>query len=166
MGIMYTGIFKAVAVTAQQDFFELKASAGGSVAIHGFLLSQETEFGDAQEEQLRLTTNRAFGAVSPGSGGNSPDVGITVRPIIRGSPAFGGILKVNDTTKIAAGAGTLDTDLEVHNWNERIPYPFWYTPETRPIIMPGEFWTLELETTPADSVTVSGTLWFEVIGGA
>src|SRR6267378_7560015 len=125
MGIMYTAAFKGVAVTAQQDFFEIKASAAGSVLIHGFLLSQETEFGDAQEEQLRLTTNRGSGTVTSGSGGSTP----TATPIVRGAPAYGGTVEVNNTTKIAVGTGTLTTDLEVHNWNERVPYQFWYPPE-------------------------------------
>lgn len=160
-GIMYTAVFKGVAVTAQQDFFELKASSGGSIAIHSWALTQETEFGDAAEEQLRLTTNRGSGAVTSGSGGSTD----TPKPIIRGSPAFGGTLEINNTTKLAAGSGTLLTDLEVYSWNERIPFEKVYIPEARPIVMPGEYWTLELETTPADSVTISGTITFEVFGG-
>lgn len=159
-GFLYTAVFKGVAVTAQQDFFEVKAPAAASVIIHGFTLSQETEFGDAQEEQLRLTTNRGTGAVTSGSGGTTP----TATPILRTAPAFGGTVEANNTTKIAAGSGTLTTDLEVHNWNERVPYIFWYTPEARPVVIGGDYWTLELETTPADSVTISGTIWFEVLG--
>src|SRR5258705_6158950 len=120
-GIMYTAVFKGVAVTAQQDFFELKASTAGSTIVHGFLISQETEFGDAQEEQLRLTTNRGSGSVTSGSGGSAP----TATAIVRGAPAFGGAVEVNNTTKLAVGSGTLTTDLEVHNWNERVPYVFW-----------------------------------------
>jgi hypothetical protein len=157
---MYTAVFKGVAVTAQQDFFEVKAPAAASVVIHGWTLSQETEFGDAAEEQLKLTTNRGSGSVTSGSGGTTP----TAAPLIRTAPAFGGAVKVNNTTKLAVGSGTLTTDLEVHNWNERVPYLIIYTPEMRPVILGGEYWTIELETTPADSVTISGTVWFEVIG--
>lgn len=162
MGLFYTAAFKGVAVTAQQDFFELKASASGSVKIHEWTLSQETEFGDAAEEQLRVTTNRGSGSVTSGSGGSTD----TPKPIIRGATAFGGTVEINNTTKLAVGSGTLLTDLEVYNWNERIPLQKIYTPETRPVVMPGEYWTLELETTPADSVTISGTIIFEVEGGA
>jgi hypothetical protein len=159
-GHMYTGVFKGVAVTAQQDFFQIVAPSAASMIIHGWALSQETEFGDAQEEMLRLTTNRGTGAVTTGSGGTTP----TATPSIRTSPAFGGTVKANNTTKLAAGSGTLTTDLEVHNWNERVPYLMIYTPEMRPVVLGGDYWTLELETTPADSVTVSGTIWFEVLG--
>lgn len=159
-GIMYTAVFKGVAVTAQQDFFELKAAAAASLRIHGWILSQETEIGDAQEEMLRIATNRGSGTVTSGSGGTTA----TATPLIRTSPAFGGTVEVNNTTKLAVGTGALTTDLEVHNWNERVPYAHWYTPETRPVVLGGEYWTLELETTPADSVTVSGVIYFEVFG--
>lgn len=161
-GLMYTATFKSVAVTAAQDLFEVKASTAGSVIIHGFLISQNTEVGDAQEEQLRLTTNRGSGSVTSGSGGSTA----AIAPIVRGSPAFGGAIEINNTTILAVGTGTLTTDMELHNWNVRVPYQFWYTPETRPVIMPGEYWTLESENAPADSITMSGTLWFEVLGGA
>src|SRR5262245_50932171 len=161
-GIMYTAVFKGVAVTAQQDFFELKASAAGSVVVHGFLLTQENKAGDANEAQFRMTTARGSGSITSGSGGSTP----TATPIVRGSPAFGGAVKANNTTKIAAGSGTLTSNLEVHTWNDRVPYQFWYTPEMRPVVMPSEYWALELETTPASSTTMNGTIWFEVVGGA
>ena len=158
--VTHTAIFKAVAVTAQQDFFEVKASASASVLVHGFVLSQSTELGDAQEEMLQLTTNRGSGTVTSGSGGGSA----TISRRRRGDPAFGGAVEINNTTKLAVGTGTLDTDLEVFNWNERVPFMFWYPPEARPMILPGEYWTLELETTPADSVTISGTIYLEQVG--
>jgi hypothetical protein len=157
---MYSAAFKGVAVTAQQDFFEIKAPAAASVLIHGWMISQETELGDAAEEQLRLTTNRGTGTVTSGTGGSTP----TATPVIRTAPAFGGTVKANNTTKLAVNTGTLTTDIEVHTWNERVPYQMIYTPEMRPVIMGGDYWTLELETTPADSVTVNGVVWFEVLG--
>lgn len=160
MGLMYSVTFKAVAVTAQQDFFEFKAPAAASCVIHGWSLIQDTELGDAQEEMLRITTNRGSGSVTSGSGGSTS----TPAPVVRTAPSFGGTVEINNTTKLAVGSGTLTTDMEVHQWNERVPYIFWYTPETRPHVLGGEYWTLELETTPNDSVTISGTLWFEVFG--
>jgi hypothetical protein len=50
-------------------------------------------------------------------------------------------------------------------WNIRVPFQRIYTPETRPIISPGNRWTLELESAPADSVTMHGYVIFEEIGG-
>lgn len=160
MAVTHTVVSKAVAVTAQQDFFEIRASANSAVIIHGWALSQSTETSDAAEEMLQLTTNRGTGSVTSGSGGTTA----TVNVLRRGDTAFGGTVEVNNTTKLAVGTGTLTTDLETYAWNIRVPLVFWYTPESRPIILPNDYWTLELETTPADSVTISGTVFLEQIG--
>jgi hypothetical protein len=157
---MYSATFKGIAATAQQDLFEFKAPAAASCILHAFFLSQNTEFGDAQEEQIRLTTNRGSGAVTSGSGGSTA----AIAPLVRTAPSFGGTIEINNTTKIAVGSGTLTTDLEVYNWNVRVPLQQIWTPELRPIVLGGEYWTLEVETTPADSITLDGTLWFEVLG--
>ncbi len=159
MGVMFTASSKAVAMTAAQDLIQLKAAATGAVKIHGWCVSQSTEVGDAAEEMLVLTTNKGIGSVTDGSGGSS----VTAVPLVHGATAFGGTVEANNTTRLAVGSGTL-VECEVHSWNERVPYMMWYTPETRPVVRPSEYWTLEQETTPADSVTVSVTIWFEVEG--
>ena len=160
MGRKYTAAFKAVAVTAQQDFFEILAPADAIVVIHEWELSQSTEVGDAQEEQLQLTTNRGIGTVTSGSGGSTA----TAQPIEDGDAAFGGTVEINNTTKMVVGTGTLE-ELEPFAWNVRQSLRQIYTPETRPIISPGNRWTLELETTPADSITINGKVILEEIGG-
>lgn len=160
MGRLYTAAFKAVAVTAQQDFFELLAPTDAAVIVHDWELNQNTEAGDAAEEQLSVVTNRGVGAVTSGSGGTT----VTAQPIQDGETGFGGTVQANNTTKMTAGSGSLE-ELEPFNWNVRIPLMKIYTPETRPIISPGNRWTLELETTPADSITISGKVTFEEVGG-
>lgn len=159
MSRLYVATFKSIAVTVQQDLFELLAPTTLPAAVHGFMLSQSTELGDAAEEQLLLTTNRGEGTVTTGSGGST----LTARPLSRADAASSLVVKANNTTKMVVGTGAL-VELEAHNWNVRIPYIFWYTPETRPLIRPSDRWTLELETTPVDSITISGTIWFEEIG--
>lgn len=160
MGRMYTASFKAVAVTAQQDFFEILAPTDAVVVIHDWELNQTTEIGDAQEEQLGLTTNRGVGTVTSGSGGTTA----TSQPVHDGDAAFGGTVEVNNTTKMVVGTGTLE-ELEPYSWNVRIPLMKIYTPETRPVISPGNRWTLELESTPTDSITMNGKVTFEEVGG-
>lgn len=160
MGRMYTVGFKAVAVTVQQDFFEILAPTDAIVVIHEFELSQSTEFGDAAEEQLQIVTNRGVGTVTSGSGGSTA----TPQPIEDGDPAFGGTVEVNNTTKMVVGTGTLE-ELVTYNWNVRQERNKIFVPRTLPIISPGNRWTLELETTPADSITISGSVTFEEIGG-
>lgn len=161
MGRLYTAAFKDIAVTAAQDLFEIAAPSDAVVVIHEWFLVQKTETGDAAEEMLLLTTNRGVGTVTSGSGGAA----VTPQPISDGDPAFGGVVERNNTTIMVVGTGTLETDLEVHAWNVRVPYARIYTPETRPVISPSNRWTLELETAPADSITMSGFITFEEIGG-
>jgi hypothetical protein len=64
---------------------------------------------------------------------------------------------------MAAGSGSLE-ELEAYVWNIRVPLQQVYMPESRPVISPGNRWTLELESTPADSITISGTVLLEEIG--
>lgn len=160
MGRIYTAVFKGVAATAQQDFFEIAAPADAVVIVHSWFLAQTTETGDAAEEMLLLTCNRGVGSVTSGSGGSS----VTAQPREDGDAAFGGTVEANNTTKMAAGSGSIE-ELEAHAWNIRVPYQMIYTPETRPVISPSNRWTLELETSPADSITISGMAIIEEIGG-
>lgn len=160
MARRYTAVFKEVAVTAAQDLFEIAAPADAIVRVLNWTLSQKTETGDAAEEMLTITTNRGVGSVTSGSGGAS----VTPQPIEDGDAAFGGTVERNNTTIMAVGTGTLE-ELEVHSWNVRVPYQKIYTPEECPIISPSNRWTLECETAPADSITMSGTITFEEIGG-
>lgn len=156
MGRVYSAQFNGVAVTAQQDFFELNAPSDAAVRLLSIHLSQGTELGDAAEEQLLILLKR--GQTTSGSGGTTP----TAVAYAAGDPAFGGTVEANNTTK--ASAGTIVT-LEAHNWNVRAPFDRIFTPETCPILSPSGRMTVELATTPADSITISGFIIFEEIGG-
>lgn len=157
MGRIYRVPFKGVAVTAQQDLFEITAATGKSCRIHEWCLTQSTEVADAQEEGLDICLKRGTSATTSGSGGSAPT------PVVQ-SPsdaAAGFTSEVNNTTKMTGGTITVE---EPHNWNVRSPYRQVYTPETRPVIAPGERKTLELGTTPADSITMSGYMIVEEEG--
>jgi hypothetical protein len=161
MGRRYTAQFNAVAVTAAQDFFEITAPSGAVVLVHEWEIFQTSDVGDAQEEILRIETVRGVGSTTSGSGGST----VTPQPIEDGDVAFGGTVEANNTTRLAAGTGSLET-LEQRGWNVRGAYMRIYTPETRPVVLPSARWTLSLPAAPADSLTTSGTVTFEVIGGA
>lgn len=160
MGRIYTAQFSAVAATAAQDLFEIAAPADAIVVIHDWTVFQTTDVGDAAEEILRLECVRGVGTVTSGSGGST----VTPQPVSDGDPAFGGTVEANNTTRMAAGTGTLET-LPQHGWNVRVPAEKVYTPETRPVISPSNRWTLSLPAAPADSLTISGSVTFEEIGG-
>jgi len=160
MGRMYSIFFTSVAVTAQQDFFEVTASAGKPVIVHSIEIEQSTEVGDAMEEGLSLQLKRGTSLTTSGTGGAQA---LTAPPVCSSDAAFGGTADTNNTTKMAAGTGTI-TSLRSWNWNVRIPFFKIFTPETRPVIAGGERMTVELVTTPADSITVSGTMIVEELG--
>lgn len=157
MGKMATVVFSAVAVTAQQDFFEITNASTRILLIHAIELAQSTEVADAQEEGLAVLMKRGVGATT-GSGGSTPT------PILleTNSGAVAATAKANNTTKMTSGT---ITTLVSTNWNIRnTPMQWLWTPEMRPVLSPSERFTVELATTPADSITMSGTLWFEEIG--
>lgn len=156
MGMLYTAQFNGVAVTAQQDLFELTAPSDCIVVVHQILLAQTTEVGDAQEEGLSILVKR--GATTSGSGGSAP----TPAPLEFGWAAAGSAVEVNNTTK--ASAGTIVT-LHADAWNVRSSLLILPTPELRIVLSPSQRLTVELATTPADSITMNGTLYFEEIGG-
>lgn len=156
MGLKYIAQFNAVAATAQQDFFEIAGPADAVVLIHWIRISQTTEAGDAAEEQLSILFKR--GATTTGSGGSTP----TPSPVEFGFPAAGSTVKANNTTK--ATAGTIVTML-ADSWNVRSPYEWLPTPEFQLVLSPSQRFTVELATTPADSITLNGFICFEEIGG-
>jgi len=159
MGQFYDATFPSIAVTALQDFFEILAPADAIIIIHGFEIFQTSDTGDSEEEILEFETVRGLGATT-GSGGAT----ITPNPTMEGYAASGTVTKRNNTTRLTAGGGSLKT-LEKFGWNNRIPLQQIWTPETRPVISAGDFWTLSLPVGPNDELSVVGKLTFEEIGG-
>lgn len=154
MGKMYSVQFNAVGVTAAQDFFEVTAASTCSVIIHGWELGQASDYGDAQAEGLRLLLVR--GHTTSGSGGSAP----TPAALSSNVTAAASATEANNTT--IASAGTAVT-LFATAWNIQAGHVMWFTPECRPRIAPSERIVLRSPNTPADSITISGTLFFEEI---
>jgi hypothetical protein len=157
MGRMYSIPIVAVAVTAQQDFFEVTAGTGKPVIVHSIELEQTTEVGDVMEEGLSILLKRGSSATTSGTGGTQA---LTAPPQESADAAAAFTADINNTTKMTGGT---ITSLRAWAWNVRIPFFKMFTPETRPHILPGERLTVELATTPADSITVSGTMMVEEI---
>jgi len=155
MARVYTVSFTGVAVTAQQDLFEIVAGSTKSCRVLAVYLSQSTEISDTQEEGLSIILKS--GSTTTGSGGTTP----TAIPMSVTDAASGATVKVNNTTK--ATAGTIITH-HADNWNVRVPFQLIF-PEIMQIVIAGSRrMTVELATTPADSITMSGTLYFEEFG--
>lgn len=157
MGAMYTVSFSGVTVAAQQDFFELTAASAKPLVIHMIELSQSSDVGDAAEEGLSILIKRHTSASTSGSGGSTP----TAAALNPSSASASLSVEANNTTKVSGGSSTT---LHSTNWNVRVPYLYVPPPECRPNVQGGGRLTVELATTPADSLTVSGTIYVEEIG--
>lgn len=155
MSGIYTVNFSGVAVTAQQDFFEIVAHASKQCVLLGFGLSQSTEVGDTAEEGLSVLVRT--GQTTSGSGGGS----FTPLPTDFTGGASGFTSEINNTTK--AQDGTIITHYP-YNWNIRVPLDVIYPEQFQLIFGAGRRLTVTLATTPADSITVSGYAVIQEIG--
>lgn len=153
-GGVYSATFEGISVSVAQDLFELVAPSNAGVLLCGVHISQSSEEGDAQDEQLVLAVKR--GATTPGSGGAA----ITPEPLGAGGGVSASAVEGNNTTK--ATGGTIVT-LHRESFNTRIGWayrPFY----TKPIILsPSQRLTVELVNAPTDAVTMDGTLIFQEI---
>lgn len=157
-GRMYVVTFDEVAVTAQQDLFMLAPATNKPIWIHEIVITQSTEVAEAQEEWLHLRIVRGFATV--GSGGSS----FTPTPLLVADAAAGVTARINDTSKAVVGGGTTEV-LRSDNFMVRSGYYYLPTPETRLFCNAvGTRICVQLNTTPADSVTMSGSLIFEELG--
>lgn len=156
-GRMYSVSFENVAVTASSDLFEITPADDKPCIVHALYLANLTDFGDAAEEGLRLKIIR--GHATSGSGGSAP----TPRPLNPTDGAAGFASEVNNTTIASAGTAV---DIHADGWNIRIPYVWIPTPEMRPQVTQaaGVSMVVRLMAAPADSVTMSGTLYVEEQG--
>lgn len=150
MSRMYSAIFEEVAVSAAQDFFEINAPADAVVILHALELSQSS---DTDNENLSLIIHRG---TDSGSGGTVA----TARPMEVGDPAFGGTIEVNNTTESTEGV-----ILHAAAFSVLAGYTYLWTPETRIEISPSGRLNITLQTVPADALTMSGTIYFEEVGG-
>lgn len=155
IGMEYYVHFDQVAVTAAQDFFELNPTSAKPLVIEDGELTQSTELGDAQEEQLVLRWRR--GNSTSGSGGTAPT------PVKKNSSfaAASFTAEVNNTTK--ATAGTPDTIMP-STWNLRQEKRLALLPQGVLEVAAGVRMCLELVNAPADSVTISGWLLVREVG--
>jgi hypothetical protein len=153
MSRLYTIQFNAIAVTAQVDLFEILPATQKPVLLHGLILGQTTDYGDAQDEGLLVQVIR--GHTTSGSGGAS----VTPVPMDSNATAAGATCERTNTTIASAGTGAV-----IHSdvWNVRAGYQWIWTPETKPRTQNANIIVVRMAA-PADSITMSGTLYFEEV---
>ena len=150
MGRMYTVQFSEIAVVAQQDFFQLEALVTPAI-IHACYISQRLDVGDAAAENLSILIARVTDAVTDGPA--------TVK-LDNGDATQTADVAINQTTELVTGIEVLHSEC----WNIAQTFVFLPHPEVRPVVEVGNVIVINLNTTPADSLTCSGTLYFEEVG--
>jgi hypothetical protein len=71
-----------------------------------------------------------------------------------------GTVETNNTTQSTEG-----NHIHAESFNVMAGLQIWWTPETQPILSPSGRLIVELQTAPSDSLTMSGTIYFEEEGG-
>lgn len=156
MGRKYTAVFDNVAITAGQDFFEITPAANKPVKVYGLFIGQSSDVGDAEEEIVRYSFIRGY--TTSGSGGTTP----TPRPNTSSSDtAAGAVVEVNNTT--AATGGTPHT-LHADTFNVRTGLQLWLPEGAEHYVSAATGSVrlcIRLLAAPTDSLTTSGTVYFE-----
>lgn len=156
-GRVYTVSFANVGVAAAQDLFEVSPADDKPVEIIGLFINQNgvADVGDAAEELIRISIIR--GHATGGSGGSAA----TGRPVKRTDAAAGFACEVNNTTVASAGTGvTIHEDA----FNVRAGYMLWWPEGTEPDAAQGDTTIVVRVPAPADSITLTGTLYVRELG--
>jgi hypothetical protein len=144
----------AIAVSAAQDLWHLKAGATYPILIHEIVLSQKTLVA-VEGKDIKLIRHTV--TVTQGSGGTTP----TPQNTMPGGASSGITAHMNDTTQ--ASAGTLTT-LHADVWQFLNGFFWMPAPEDRIFIAPATGFIVSLAVAPSGSMTVSGTITYEELG--
>lgn len=146
----YTTYTQAVATSAAVDLDEVKPADDKPCQVMGGVCANYTDFGDAQDEVLRIAIRR--GDTVSGSGGSAP----TVRANQFHDAAAGFATEADNTTKANTSGIVILTD----GWNVRDPNPKWWLDGFAPSADQGNTAVVrELVSAPADSLTVDHSLF-------
>jgi len=150
MGRIYSVQFTAVEVSAQQDLIQIEALVVPAI-LHAVYLSQSSDVGDASSEGLSIQIRRFTDAVTDD---------LATAQIDGGDATQNADVAVNETTELVTGQSIIHTEV----WNILQPFIYLPPPELRPIIQIGNGLAVNLNTTPADALTMSGVAYFEEFG--
>lgn len=155
IGRLYSVVFTAVSVTAQQDLFYIKPAADKICVIESVYIGASggaADAGDAQEELFDVRMIYLPATVTVGSGGGS----YTPSPVAINDSAAGFTARINDTT-VATTSGTATTR-HPDGMNSRIPYVYAPPAEHRELVANAAAIVFRLSTTPADAILLSGDM--------
>ncbi len=148
MGRMYTVQFTAVAVSAQQDLFQIEALVTPAI-IHACFISQSSDVGDANAASVSILIRRATDVVT--------DDLATVQ-LDKGDATQTADVAINETTELVTGTEVIHAE----DWNIALPWVWLPPPEMRIVVPVGDVVCINMNTT--DTLTMSGTIYFEEVG--
>ena len=135
------------------------ADAGGGTVDRGDTLPEpktpDTAAADAAAEALKIQF--ITGHATSGSGGSA----MTPTKLETGFAAAGSSCEVNNTTIASTGTAVVKHQ---DVWNVQLPYQYRPMPEEMIVLSPSERLVVRMPA-PADSLTVSGSMIIEEIGG-
>jgi len=141
------------------DILSFQPADDKPIKLRGFVLSQSSEVGDAQEEGIRVTVRRMTATYTVGSGGSAITAAAPIDD--SGGGVWGFTARANDST-ISTTSGTNQVLTDV-SWNVRnSPFDFWY-PDVGycPKARQTEAIVIMMESTLTDDMTASWTAYIE-----
>jgi len=148
MGRMYTVDFLEVAVSAQQDLFQIEANTI-PVIIHAIYISQSSDVGDASAAAISIKISRVTDAVTDD---------VAAVQLDQGDATQLADLAINETSQLTTGLEDLHSEV----WNIALPFIWMPPPEMRIVVDVANAVVVNMNTT--DTLTMSGTMYFEEVG--
>ena len=149
MSRFFTVPFEGVAISVAQDLWQIEALTT-NIIIHGFVLGQITDLGDAAAEALEVKIRRVTDTLANVTAEVKLDLG---------SAALTADININDTTQLVTGVETIHADV----WYIQMPYIWFPPPELRPVIAIDDLIVVTISA-PTDPITASGTIYLEQFG--
>ena len=132
---------------------EVNCPTDAALILHRAFFGQDTDYGDAQSELLRIQLLRA---TTGGTGGTTP----TAAPTSKGDAAFGGTCRAFATVDATGLTVLID-----ESFNVQAGWLYDPAPEERIEISPSDRIVMFVEKAPADPFDAVVTMIFEEIGG-
>lgn len=138
------------------DLLEIVPADDKPCRLVGYVISQISEVGDAQEEGLRISILHMGATFSSGSGGSAVT---PVKNDVDVDVAAGFTAECNNTT-VATTSGTTTT-LEEVGWNVRnTPWERWFPDDdSAPTVRGTSGLLVRSQTTPADDISIDVTFY-------
>ena len=137
------------------DILEIAPYLKNPIRIISLNLHQISDFGDAQDEVLSVKWVR--GMTTSGSGGTS----VTPSKMNTNDTSSFSSCEVFNSTQASSGTPVV---LARHGFNVRAGLERIYAPEEQMIVSYSDILCLRFEASPADAITLGGSVCFEEMG--